>query len=292
MNEVKKVLIWGDGGCPTGFARVIHEIIDGLPEYVKVYHLAINYRGDPHNYRHNMYPALLGGDHMGYGRVEQFSNQNIDMIFILNDAWVIEEALAKIKQTWKTIPPIAVYIPVDAEEFSPKWFKDFDIVTTVIAYTEFGKRVIEKAYPEANCVVIPHGTNTDVFYPVDKVTARKEVLGQFPELMDSFIVLNANRNQPRKMIDISIEGFALFAENKPENVNYYHHAGLLDAGWNVAGLIKRFGISDRIILTGDSPNLQNVPVERLNLIYNSCDVGLQTSLGEGWGELTKLGPCL
>ena len=27
----------------------------------------------------------------------------------------------------------------------------------------------------------------------------------------------------------------------------------------------------------------NVPIEKLNQIYNACDLGINTSMGEGWG---------
>jgi len=279
-----KILVWGDGGAPTGFARVTHEIINGLSNNIDVHHLAINYRGDPHNERQKMYPALLGGDHMGIGRVHDFANMDFDLVFILNDIWVINEQLRRIKETWKKIPPIVVYFPVDATGFQPGWFQHFDIVTQAVVYTEFGKRIVKETIPELDVKIIPHGTNTKDFYHIDKYEAKKIKYKPFPELWeDSFIVLNANRNQPRKKLELSIEGFILFAENKPKNVLYYHHAGLKDIGTDVIVLIKRFNMQDRLIITSTEQSLQRVPIKELNMIYNATDVGINTSLGEGWG---------
>lgn len=88
------------------------------------------------------------------------------------------------------------------------------------------------------------------------------------------------RNQPRKKLDVALTGFALFAEGKPENIKYYHHAGTLDQGWNVTKLAKTLGMDTRLIITNLNPGVQKIPADRLNLIYNATDVGLNTSLGK------------
>jgi len=101
---------------------------------------------------------------------------------------------------------------------------------------------------------------------------------------DDWIVLNANRNQPRKRIDLTIKGFCEFANDKPDNVRLYLHMGVEDAGWRIDTMMQRYGHDQRLYIT--SPNLRpdnSIPVEVLNYIYNSCDIGLNTSLGEGWG---------
>jgi D-inositol-3-phosphate glycosyltransferase len=117
----------------------------------------------------------------------------------------------------------------------------------------------------------------------DRRAARRQVLPPSPEFDDAFIVLNANRNQPRKRIDLTIEGFALFAQGKPDNVKLYLHMGLEDAGWNLAVMARRHGIEHRLILSSPERGVPTASEARLNLIYNACDVGLNTSTGEGWG---------
>ena len=118
---MRKVLFVGDGVTPTGFATVLHNIIDNLPDTYEVHHLAINYWGDPHDYTHKIYPAatprsLQMGDVMGYTRLEEFVDKGFDAIFILNDIWVLDRYLDRIKELWKDakedIPKIVVYYPV------------------------------------------------------------------------------------------------------------------------------------------------------------------------------------
>ena len=287
----KRILWISDGIKPTGFSTVPHNIIKRLPKEWQIHHLAINYNGDPHEYNHKVYPAQAGGDIWGFNRIESFGQNKFDAIFILNDLWVIAQYLEIIKKTWKVIPPIVIYFPVDAENFDEDWFQHFDIVTIPIVYTQFGKRVCEQVTKDIDFRIIPHGVDKSLFYKMDVSKARDIMFKNHQELKDGFFFLNVGRNQPRKRLDIALEAFKIFSDGKP-NVYYYHHAGLVDAGWNVAKLVKRLGIDDKFITTNSEQGLQKVPVELLNVIYNATDAGINTGLGEGWGELTKLGPCL
>ena len=137
--------------------------------------------------------------------------------------------------------------------------------------------------------VIPHGTDLDIFYKKfeKKADAKINLFGQkLKELGDPnklFIVLNANRNQPRKKLDITMEGFSLFAKDKPDNVKLYMHCGVTNSSMNIIKLSERYGIDDRLIVTSMAQGVQNETVEHLNDIYNGTDVGINTSLGEGWG---------
>lgn len=146
--------------------------------------------------------------------------------------------------------------------------------------------------------IIPHGTDKGIFYPIKDMKdqngnvlksgmhiAREAILPitQKPEILNSFIVLNANRNQPRKRIDITVKAFGEFAKDKPRNVKLYLHMGTQDMGWDIIRLAVRYSFDERLIITSHNPSLSWVPDEKLNLIYNACNVGLNTSLGEGWG---------
>lgn len=279
-----KILFIGDAVVPTGFARVIHSIIKFLPKNWEVHHLGINYYGDPHQFEHQVYPASLGGDVYGFGRIKEMQKIKPDVVFILNDIWMINEYLKHIKQTWEEIPPIVVYYPADAEDFSPSWFDHFNLVTHTVVYTKFGERVTKKAAPWVEPIsIIGHGTDTSVFYDMPKQEAKDKLFSDNEALKgDSFIVLNANRNQPRKRIDIAIQGFSIFAEGK-EDVFYYHHAGVKDMGWNIHTLSQRYNIGTKLITTGNTAKEQRVPEEVLNIIYNATDVGINTGMGEGWG---------
>jgi len=287
MEERKgnvRLLVVGDGGVTTGFARVVSSIVENLPENYDIHHVAINYNGDPYpvsHKNHKLYPARLGGDLLGVGRFSGFVEIiKPDVIFIINDPWLTKHYLEAVKYDEEILKKIVLYIPVDATYLQKLWFKGFDKLGAVVAYTEFGKNEILRADNSFDVKVIPHGVDSGVFYPYSREQAKME-LG-LPE--DLFIVLNANRNQPRKRIDLTIRSFARFAKGKPENVKLYLHMGIQDEGWHLPEMAIRYGIDDRLILTSSTLSpLNGVTNSRLNTIYNACEIGLNTSHGEGWG---------
>jgi glycosyltransferase involved in cell wall biosynthesis len=114
--------------------------------------------------------------------------------------------------------------------------------------------------------------------------ARRQLFGGDPSWRQaSFIVLNANRPLERKRIDLTIEGFALFARDKPPGVKLWLHHAHMDAAER-AGIESRIAchrIADRVRLTErGAPPLSDT---ELGMVYNACDVGLNTAMGEGWG---------
>ena len=65
--------------------------------------------------------------------------------------------------------------------------------------------------------------------------------------------------------------------------------GKKDQGWDVMNLfgreMRKRGLdpNGRIIMTTDTPQPPSVDVGLLNIIYNACDVGVNTCKGEGHG---------
>lgn len=291
-KEKLKVLFVSDLVVPTGFSTVAHNIIKNIEDDFEFTGVGVNYRGDPHEYKFPIFPATNGPSVNIYGidRVCNILNASkVDLLFILNDAWVVSYYLDAIKKNVKNKPKIVVYFPVDSKYHDSDWYKDFDIVNRAFTYTEFGKDVVKEAVPEMNVEIMPHGVDTSIFYklPESKLELRKALFGQdivkqIPNLGEMFIVLNANRNQPRKKLDITMHGFSLFAKNKPD-VRLYMHCGIRDSSVDITKQAKRYGIDNKLIVTGITQGIQRVPVDKLNVIYNACDVGINTTLGEGWG---------
>jgi len=289
-----KGLLVSDLVTPTGFSRVTHSIVKFLKDRYDFTGLGVNYRGDPHNYDFPIYPAMGGIGHIyGFDRLIGLINSNeFDFIYMLNDPWIIDGYLQELeKYDLKNVPPIVTYFPVDAEEHDKGWFGLFPkYVKKVITYTQFGKGVVNTTIPDLNVEVIPHGVDREIFYRMydNRVIAKKYLFGpqtlkNLGDADELFIVLNANRNQPRKRLDITMEGFSKFAKDKPDYVKLYMHCGIRDASMDIPKLGVRLDIDDRIIVTNTNTGVQTVTVEELNAIYNGCDVGINTSTGEGWG---------
>lgn len=289
--EKIKVGIWSDAVVPTGWSRVMHSIIGRLsPDEYDIFWIGINYYGDPHPYPYRIFPASAGtpGDIYGLTRFQSIlQKEKPDIIFLLNDAWIMTDALAVIRGIYEgqERPKIVAYFPIDAEDHDEEWYKNFDIVDEIVCYNEFGRSVASKCLPNREIKVIFHGVDTELFKPIAPTRADvKKIL--FPSITDvenSFVVLNANRNQPRKRLDLTLQGFAKFAEGKPDNVKLYMHCGVKDAHIDIIKLTKRYNITERLFLTSAGVGVQQVSDASLNKIYNACDVGINTSTGEGWG---------
>lgn len=295
--QTKPSLLWiGDAVAHTGFSSVTHGILDNIHKYWNVNVLGVNYHGDPHSYPYSIWPAMRNGDIYGYNRVVPLiQNTNPDVICILNDPWVVMTYIQQIDQYFKAVersgssvklPKIVVYTPVDALNIQERFVTPLNRANLVIAYTDFGLNEMRISGLTSEGMVIPHGNDSTVFYPMGRDKARTQL-----NLSDDwFIVGCVNRNQPRKRLDLFMEYFAEFAKDKPENVKVYYHGALADVGWDVVDLAKFFGVEDRLITTSDRITA-GVGVSRdvLRAVYNSFDVQVSTTMGEGWGLTTMEG---
>jgi glycosyltransferase involved in cell wall biosynthesis len=287
---MSKILWYGDACCNTGFARVTHSVLEHLSKEHEVHVLAINYSGDPHNYPFTAYPAsnVHCDDRFGLPRIPEILEKVKPDIFIcLQDIWICNQVwercqFLKDKLGFKFI----CYFPIDSEAYYPDMLRNIAAWDMAITFTiNCAHRILKHGVEAARLGVLPHGVDTGKFAPMDRDAAR-DALG-LPK--DKFIVLNANRNQPRKRIDLTIQAFAKFAANKPDTMLYLH-MGAKDMGWDIVPLfdreMKKNGVesSKRLALTSENINYMDAPPDdMLNLIYNSCDVGINTADGEGWG---------
>jgi glycosyltransferase involved in cell wall biosynthesis len=193
---------------------------------------------------------------------------------------------------------VVAYVPLDGTLRDDELLTPLTFVDRFVTYTNFaGDQLDQSLRRLASAVevtVIPHGVDTTTFFPLAgsidcqlapgaRRAARQGLFLDDPSWHDAFIVLNANRPMARKRIDLTLEGFARFADGKPPGVKLWLHHAIMDAGEraSLVSLVESLGLSERVYLTPiDAPTLADAD---LNLVYNACDVGLNTALGEGWG---------
>ncbi|MBL8311902.1 MAG: glycosyltransferase [Burkholderiales bacterium] len=310
-----RILIIGEAVALTGFARVIHSVFSRLTEHYELHQLATRYDGGPHDWPWTLHVASKGASLYGYDQVAPLLDTlRPDLVFLLYDIPFQPAYWAQLRRAaWQ--PPVVMYTPVEAGPIAPEIIEPLAGVARYVMYNEFGRGVIGAAMADIRTRrpdfhfpaldVIAHGVDCDRFFPLvsdDQSPSRSGsvtttpnadaarrlkarcLLGiDAPETRDGFIVLNANRNMPRKRIDLTMQGFALFARGKPANVKLYLHMATEDSGWNVLLLAKRYGIYDRLIMTRADNVRPTFDDATMNLLYNACDVGLTTSTGEGWG---------
>jgi glycosyltransferase involved in cell wall biosynthesis len=132
---------------------------------------------------------------------------------------------------------------------------------------------------------LPHGFNPNIYYPIPKRLVRLHY-GISP---DDFVILNLNRNQPRKRWDICLKAFAEIVSRYPQEPIKLLIGTATQGAWNLIELFERElkkrnctleqGMKHVIIL--DRP--QKVSDEETNILYNVADIGINTCDGEGFG---------
>ena len=306
-----RILIIGEAVAPTGFARVIRSVFSRLTDHYELHQLATRYDGGAHDWPWTLHAASKGQSVYGYDQVAPLVDSlKPALVFLLYDIPFQPPFWAQLcRATWKQ--PVVMYTPVEAGPIAPEIIEPLERVARYVMYNEFGRGVIDASLADIRARrpdfrfpvldVIAHGVDLDRFFPLPaqstdaqepesreaesarRLTARQQLGIDTSETRDAFIVLNANRNMPRKRIDLTMQGFALFARDKPASVKLYLHMATEDSGWNVLLLAKRYGIFDRLIMTRADNVRPTFDDPMMNLLYNACDVGLTTSTGEGWG---------
>lgn len=283
-----KILFSGDSPTVnTGFGVVSKNIVSRL---IKLGHevvvLGINSYGDPYDpieFPYPIYPCEKGppdavfGTHKLWAIVREFEP---DLLFFLNDPWIVERYL-QAKNVEAPYMKTIAYYPLDSGPLKKSWAKTLTELDAQICYSNYAEKIIFQANNSKrpkNLHQIYHGVNRKVFFPINQSIARQE-LG-IPQ--DAFVVGMVARNQYRKRFDVLAKAFSEFAKDKPE-AKLYLHTAMKDIGYDIKDLIEQFDLGGQIILTEGVNAAHGVPEDMLNQIYNTFDVNVLVSMGDGFG---------
>ncbi|NCJ07773.1 glycosyltransferase family 1 protein [Synechococcales cyanobacterium C] len=296
--ENQRILAIGYAREGFGFGRVLQSLLQRLCHIYDVHQFEMTCTGNT-QWPWHVYANQIPTDRFGEQQLPQLVEAvQPDFILLVAELWDVPRYVRLFRQSASHIPLVA-YCPLDGELKPYPYLETLAELSLLVVYTEFARQEVSQAFAQLSqngrnltppaLAVIPHGVDTERFYPyhADFKTARQiartRLFPTQPELDNAFIVFNGNRNQSRKRIDLTLKGFSLFAVDKPDTVKLYLHMGLMDQGVNVMGLAKQYGIQSRLICTTQGRSHPVVSDAELNLIYNACDVGLNSSMGEGWG---------
>ncbi len=301
-----KIIAIGYNTTGTGLTRVMHSVMRRLADRHEIHFLGIGYSGDIIRDRGlTIYPTNpRGGDVFAAFQAQQMIAEiQPSVLFILHDIWLFDFYVRHLGH-FRDRLKIAAYIPLDGRIVNETDAAPLAHVDRVIQYTQFGRGEFESAFQrlrEKHAVsetppvdIIPHGVDPHRFYPFPELTqasfappararAKARVFGDRVDPESSFIVLNASRLDTRKRVDLTVQGFAKFAADKPAGVKLCLHHAIMDDEHEqeLRQWIRQCGIEDRVLLNPLGSRI--VEDEELNWLYNACDVGINTSMGEGWG---------
>jgi D-inositol-3-phosphate glycosyltransferase len=195
---------------------------------------------------------------------------------------------------------VLLYCPIDGDRLVTGRSLAFRDLDCLVVFADFAKQAVvgdwsgvRREPPTFRIEVIPHGVDLKTFHPLgpdggagseSRTTARHALLPDRPDLADAFIVLNANQNNGRKRLDLTLSGFSAFAKEAPRPAYLWLHCNIHAASSKpLRPMMRDLGILDRVIVPDWSPQGPFLSDTDLNLVYNACDIGLNTSTGEGWG---------
>ena len=211
------------------------------------------------------------------------------VVMLYNDMGVVTRFLEEIRKSG--IPrDFKIWIYVD-QVYNTQMQAFIDIINRdsdrVFAFTNYWKKCIKDQGVNRPIDVLGHGFENDVFKPMGRSEARKKA--NIPE--EPFVIVNLNRNQPRKRYDILMMAFAELVVKYPTKPIFL--LCVCDkgekGGWWIYELFQRElkmrGVNpeqfmQRLLLSSQEMNYRD---EDINVFYNLADVGINTADGEGWG---------
>jgi D-inositol-3-phosphate glycosyltransferase len=219
-----------------------------------------------------------------------------DVIVIFNDMVIttslIKDIVEKIpkeeRSKFKMISYMDQVYPYQKPDYIHVLNECFDAVITFTPYWESVVRSLGLK-PEIPTYFFPHGFDDKLYFPIPKNLAR--IYYTLPQ--DAFIILNLNRNQPRKRWDHTLMAFADIVERhyKLENVRpiLLMIGTAIKGYWNLIDIYKNelkkrsipFDIGIKYITSISNP--QQLTDRSINILYNACDIGINTCEGEGFG---------
>ena len=205
-------------------------------------------------------------------------NFKADFVITNMDAWVVEPAMF-MDSKW------VAWFPVDSEPIPPLVLEKVKHAWHRIVWTEFAKREMDKTGLDYDFV--PYGVDTDVYKPSDKVEARKTT--HLPQ--DKYIVGMVAMNKgypPRKAFYQNIEAFKRFHDKHPDSLLYIHSLdGSRPTGESIDLLTfcNFLGLKNGIdvMFAEQYSYVLGYPEPAMVALYNSFDVHLLVSMGEGFG---------
>lgn len=304
MSKIK-VLAWGDYACSTGFGTVMKNImseINNTGSY-EIDVVGVNYDGGPYDtekWPGRLWPAISALRTQGpYGDVfgrqvflDLLAQGDYDIVFIVQDTFIVLPIVPQILELQRNKPntfSTVYYYPFDCaprEEWVNQCVASFDFP---VAYTEYAKNESRKVIgPLADKQdVIYHGTNTNDFFPMSPEEIKQSRDMIFPTLKDKFLILNVNRNQGRKDVSRSLMIMKQLRNMGVEDAFLYMHMQETDFGGSIMQMARSIGLNPDQDFTVPDPRQfgahSGFPIDFLNRIYNSADVYLTTTHGEGWG---------
>ena len=293
----------------TGFGVVTEAIAGRLAELgVDVRVLALNHRGEPVRGRlaGRVWPLEYLGQHFTYVSANAINGSlwttldpgdhwKPDAVLVIADVSGLLNYIGQTQaevEVWKSLP-VYHYCPIEGDNLPPLW-RDLWTMFRPVAMSDYGARVMAEHLGRP-VPRIYHGVDTETFYPVspgkpirfddDTMRTKDDCKAKFGMDPARKVILRADRNVIRKNFAALFAAFAGIAAQDPDVDLVLHCRPIDPEGTDLWQEIMRLpdALRDRIKFTGAHDTFKGLPVEGLNALYNTADLYMSTTGGEGFG---------
>ena len=302
MTQKRKVLLCGTHPQQfNGYSKVVFELSRELCKFedIQLYVYGFqNFYEDADHMKERQLPESVeiydpykNEDPKNKGFGEKLINDYImktspDIVIVYNDLIVISSLMKNMllipDRKFKIVPYIDIVYKNETQHLINYIHENCD---GGIAFTEYWKKCLLDQCFTKKLWTLEHAFNRNQYYPIPKHVARKYFeLGQ-----DDFIIMNLNRNQPRKRWDTCIKAYVKFvSRHRADNIKLLVMTSV-KGSWDLIELMKfeskKYGMSvlDLKSKLTFIQNPQKMSDQEINIMYNAADIGWNTCDGEGFG---------
>ena len=219
--------------------------------------------------------------------------QNIDAIFLITDPRYFEWLFQIENEIRKKTPIIYLNIWDDypAPMYNKAYYESCDLLMGISKQTvNINKLVLGDKIATKIIDYVPHGMNSEVFYPIKENSEDAEKMEEIKKRLfggkeSKFTLFFNSRNIRRKSIPDTMLAWKYFIDQLPQeeadSCYFVLHTDLVsEAGTDLKAVRDYLFGSDykNIIISSEK-----VPATTLNAFYNIADAQILLSSAEGWG---------
>lgn len=301
MSPLRVVFFGTHPCCYNGYCIITYNLAKELSKYEDIELTIWGFQNFGINHQHikerqvpsniflydafaNENPKSMG---FGFDQVTEFITMHEpDVVVLYNDMVVVSNILEKLKAVPNKNFKIIVYIDQVYLHQKPEHINKLNTEADfVLCFTSYWEEIAKYIGINKPTNFLQHGFDPMVNYPVARFLARQH----YSLKKEDFIVLNLNRNQPRKRWDLCLMAFAeVVSKHRDEPIKLLI-ATAVQGAWNLFEVyereLRKRGITldegmKHIILI-DNP--QQLSDHDVNILYNLADIGINTCDGEGFG---------
>lgn len=264
----------------TGYGVQTKLLLKALQEKGHEPHCFAFYGLHGNRIQYDGYTVWPNSDFEAYGNdvIEaHVQNSHAEAIITLMDVFVLDSKI------WGRIPqPWVAWLPIDTEGIGYPNLERLGVIDHPVAMSLHGKKQLEQYGFEPD--MIYHAVDTFTYRPIDKWECRRE----FGIEEDCYLIgmVMANKGD-RKQYPQQLHAIKRWMdEHDDRNIKVYLHTDptMMMGGWDMKELVALMGLKGKVYASNQYfTSVCPLEPEQMARLYNTMDVLMNVSAGEGFG---------